>query len=237
MAWVALAVVAAAGASAYGSAESGRKLAGEWRDRNRDIFSLTQPLYQTMAGGLEAQESYLKQAGAAAEEGYQYAIDDANRAESAGISAVERFGRQALGGVRGSMSSRGFLGSSMDTNARFGVARQTAQGITDVSMAASRLRTRARMGLAQQRAANLSQLGALQAYKASAHNAITNQYWDFLAGNNFQTTTPNYGALGQFAANAAYAAQGKSQSQPGPAPNQHPIAGSSEYWNYGQSVS
>lgn len=175
---------AVVGIGAYSSYSAGKKQKAAKKNQGRDIQSFLGSLGDEIEQGVAEQTQYQKQANRVTDAGYQGLIDDANRAESEGVRAAQEEGRAALDTGVGEMSSRGLLGSSLDTNQRYAAARSTSRAISAAQIAAARLRGSATLGRAQAKAQGLETLGKIRGYRANQRVNIWSNYLQYLGNQN-----------------------------------------------------
>lgn len=183
--------LAATGISAFEGYQQQKKIKKAQKGQKSDLLDLQGQMFSNLDPALANQESYIKKANKASEQGFTDALADADRVETAGTKGAKDFFDQATGGANANLASRGLLDSSVGGNMRLGAARGASRALTDVQVAASHLRTGARLGLGQARATGLNNLGQFEAYKANARNSILSGLWDYVAGQQFQAQTPN----------------------------------------------
>lgn len=194
----AIAVGAAAGSAALGYQQQ-KKIKKAQKGQKQDLLDLQRQMFENLDPALAAQEGFIKKANKASQEGFQSALDDADRVEAQGTRDVNSYFNQAVGETTGNSASRGLLGSSVAGNMRLGAARSTSRALSDVQVAASKLRTGAALGLGAAKAQSFNRLGDFEAYRANSRNAILSGLWDYVAGQQFHAQSPNLSNIANLA--------------------------------------
>jgi len=168
---------------------------GELQNLIRDMLNVQRESYPV-------QESYLRRAANAQNEGYNSALLDVNRAEGLGMRDIGYAGQAGMQAARGAAASRGLTGSSGGTNLAMASARDTRRAYSDLQTNLARQRSGLRIAQGQAKSAGLGSLANFQAYKANSINNVLMPYFQHQSTKLLQkqgASGANLGGFGQLA--------------------------------------